>query len=159
MISPDHVLCDIPRISDNFSEPKLKKLENISHLLELKTIYIVFYKILKNTRYTFQNWGNSWSWEQTRKGERWSPSAICEGVHSQSESPPCRRRMVMSKKVRTFWFKVLSANSICFSIFSFPFLRSIFYISPPHPPYSPSDILREIYNKNANLKLICETLG
>ena len=56
MISPDHVLCDIPRILDNCSEPKLKILENIPHILELKTIYIVFSKILKNTRYTFQNW-------------------------------------------------------------------------------------------------------
>ena len=63
------------------------------------------------------------------------------------------------KKVRTFWFKVLSAYSTFFYFFFSLFKEHFFYISPPHPPYSPSDILREIYNKNANLKLICETLG
>ena len=64
----------------------------------------------------------------------------------------------MRKKVRTFDLE-FSPPIQLFSIFSLFKEHLSFLHITPSSPYSPSDIVREIYNKNAYLKLICETLG
>ena len=44
-------------------------------------------------------------------------------------------------------------------LFFSPFKEHFFLYIIPSSPYLPSDILREIYDMNAYLKLICLTLG
>ena len=65
----------------------------------------------------------------------------------------------MRKKVRTFDLE-FSPPIPLFSVFFLLFKEYLSFLHiTPSSPYSPSDILREIYNKNAYLKLICETSG